>query len=94
MKYQYTLHFSVETGKVLPTLGTVLDEVNKHMHNFGFPETMLLRSTCLKTVITSPEEFTPAALNVASSMVLSEIKKLHPEWNARLESTESSLILE
>lgn len=44
MKYRYTILYSFNTNKVLPSVGNIVDEVNHHMEGFGFSEKLVLRS--------------------------------------------------
>lgn len=86
-KHTYRLNISVDAGAVVRPFGEVIDEVNKHMADFGFHEKLGVRSTCISTTITTVKELTKEELNTAKALIMDAFNEKHPEWLARIENT-------
>lgn len=63
MKHIYEFPLEIDTGEAVPSFGEVLKRINTTMREFGFHETMVLRSTVGHTTVTSARQLTPSELD-------------------------------
>jgi hypothetical protein len=73
LRHVYNVSGNISVGDVIPAYGEVLDEVNKAMHGFGFPEKIIARADT-------------KLLEVSSDRILmpEELKKLLDTFKQRL----------
>jgi hypothetical protein len=54
----YLIAVTCDLGATLPSVGEMVDEVNKHMTSFGFQERMLIRSQLCELRLTTDRPLT------------------------------------
>ena len=85
MKTKYLIVFEVSLEKMLPSVGQTIDEVNKYMGDFGFNETVTLRSE-LPLELTTSRPMTPEEENLLLQTTVNQMQLLRPEWKPTLKS--------
>lgn len=75
---------SVDTGKLLPSLGETLDTVNGFTSAFGFTEKVSVRTNLINTSITIPGEVTPEIEKVLKAKYLEVVTQQFPQYDPRI----------
>lgn len=79
MTYTYRFPVTANLGKLIPSVGAMMDSVNETMRGFGFNEKASLRSEVMELVFTCNACLPLASLDAARSMIQATLHAKFPE---------------
>jgi hypothetical protein len=80
---KYKIGFSISL-KVLPSVRTIVDEINKSMASFGFSEKLDIRNETLAVTLTVDRFLTQTETQTVADMLAASMREKLPELDVRV----------
>jgi hypothetical protein len=87
--HEYEFRFSVNLAKVVAAVGTMLDELHRHMDDFGFPEQLSVRSDIIGVRMTCDQALTADDKVAVANIMLVALREKFPTFEVAYEGCQS-----